>query len=196
MKYFIVLFILLFSINSLGSEGFYWYSSDGEKAPNTKNQKSVSGFGGWLLVTPDRDWAEKWNTPREDVPNFSEAEEVVIGEELTILPFFANPRLDQALNINISCDIKIRRPDGSFSINEVNVPCAQWKLEVDPMTIFLTQTVIKYVGEAGDPFGKWIVYFNIKDNIRGVSIPLETSFRLVKDKINKSTQPSPISDSL
>ncbi|MGE4545956.1 MAG: hypothetical protein AB7D06_17850 [Pedobacter sp.] len=168
---------------------FQWRMRDGSIAPNTNNQKSINGFGGWLLVTPDEDWEEEWNTPRENVPQFSEAEEVMLGEQLTILAFFANPKLDQSSNFKILCDIKLTRPDGSFSVNEHDVLCAQGKLKDDPRSIFLAQTVIKYIGEEGDQFGKWSVYFNIKDVFRNVSVPLETSFRLVKNKASKSIEP-------
>jgi hypothetical protein len=58
-------------------------------------------------------------------------------------------------------------------------------LNIDPKTIFLTQTVIKYIGEQGDPYGLWSIHFVMKDQLRGVSIPLETSFNLVESKTNK-----------
>lgn len=190
MRNLILLLTLFFSTQAMCGEEFHWRMSDGSKAPNIKNQKSISGFGGWLLVTPDKDWEEKWNTPKEHVPHFSEAEEVELGEELTILPFFANPKLDESRNFIILCDIKITRPDGSFSIDEIDVPCAQGPLEIDPMTIFLTQTVIKYIGEPGDQFGEWTISFIMKDSLRNVSIPLKTSFKLVKSKANKSMQPT------
>lgn len=180
MRNILCLWLLIFSTEAICSDEFYWLLSDGSKAPNTENQKSILGFGGWLLVTPDKDWEEKWNTPRENVPRFSEAEDVKLGQELTILPFFANPKLDSISNFEILCDIRVEKPDGTFSINEKNVPCAKGALEVDPMGIFLTQTVIKYIGEKGDPFGVWTVYFEMKDSIRGVSLPLKTSFNLVK----------------
>jgi hypothetical protein len=187
----LILFLTIFiSAQALCSEGFHWRMNDGSKAPNTKSQKSISGFGGWLLVTQDEDWEEKWNTPKDHIPHFSEAQEVELGEELTILPFFANPKLDANKYFNILCDIKIIKPDGSFSINETDIPCAQGALDTDPMSIFLTQTVIKYVGEPGDPFGVWTVFFNLKDTFRNIEIPLETSFKLVKSKTKKSKEPT------
>lgn len=190
MRNLILLLIICFSAQASCGEEFHWRMSDGSKAPNTKNQKSISGFGGWLLVTTDEDWEENWYTPKDYVPHFSEAEEVELGDELTILPFFANPKLDANKNFSILCDIKIIKPDGSFSIDETDIPCAQGVLNTDPMSIFLSQTVIKYVGEAGDPFGEWTVLFNLKDAVGNIEIPLETSFKLVKRKTNKSIQPT------
>jgi hypothetical protein len=186
MQKLLLIFLLIFSTQYVSAENFHWLTHGGEKAPDSKNQKSINGFGGWLIVTPDKDWAEKWNTPRENIPYFSEADEVVLGEELTILPFFANPKLDQDSKFKIICDIKVQKPDGSYSINEKGVSCAEGKLTIDPLSIFLTQTIIKYIGESGDPFGRWTVYFDITDSLRGVTIPLETSFKLVESKANKA----------
>ncbi|QUI68493.1 hypothetical protein [Pseudoalteromonas sp. M8] len=173
------LFILL-SGNAISNDDFSWLTPDGNKAPETENQKSKSGFGGWLVVTPDKDWEEKWNTPSENIPYFSEAKDVKLGEELTILPFFANPKLNESNYFEILCDIKVEKPDGTYSINEKNIPCAKGKLDISPLSVFLTQTVIKYIGEQGDPYGVWTVYFDMKDSIRGINIPLKTSFNLVK----------------
>jgi len=180
MRNILVFLCLSFSASALCSDEFHWLMADGSIAPERENQKSISGFGGWLLVTPDKDWEQKWNTPYENVPHFSEAEDVKIGEELTILPFFANPKLSTTANFEILCDIKVQKPDGTFSINEIDIPCARGELHQDPRSIFLTQTVIKYIGEKGDPFGTWTVYFEMKDSIRGVSVPLKTSFNLVQ----------------
>ena len=179
MKILLMMFAMSFSTYAI-SDDFFWKLADGSKAPETQNQKSVNGFGGWLIVTPDKDWEEKWNTPSEHVPHFAEASEVKIGEELTILPFFANPKLDKSLNFELTCTIQVEKPDRTYSINEKNIPCASGKMEMSPMSIFLTQTVVKYIGEKGDPFGVWTVHFEIKDVKRGVSVPLKTSFKLVK----------------
>ena len=87
MKNVIGLFILLFFTPVLSADGFNWLTSTGEKAPEKENQKRNAGFGGVLLITPDKDWQEKWNTPKEHVPYFSEAKNVKVGDELTILLF-------------------------------------------------------------------------------------------------------------
>ena len=53
-----------------------WVFVDGRSVPNSDTIKSINGFGGSLVVTPDPDWEEKWNTSPETVPHFSEAAEV------------------------------------------------------------------------------------------------------------------------
>lgn len=180
MKQIVCLLLIVFSVKALCDDDFHWLTENGEIAPERENQKSNAGFGGWLLVTPDKDWEEKWNTPRENTPHFAAADDVKIGEELTILPFFANPMLDNSGRFEILCDIRVENPEGAFSIDEKNVPCANGYLNMDPKSIFLTQTVIKFIGEEGDAFGMWSVYFDMHDSIRGVTVSLKTSFNLVE----------------
>lgn len=150
--------------------------------------KNVNGFGGWLVVTQDKDWEEKWNTPQENTPSFSEAKEVSYGEELTILIFFTNPRPNDEGFMNIACDLMVVRPDETYSIDEKDVACANWKVPPKPYNhnIQLTQAVIKYIGETGDLPGKWKVYVNLKDKNAGIEVPLETEFKLLGKSANKS----------
>jgi len=190
MKHILTIIILGLSFSAIASletrpDPGGWVSRDGSRVPNRDNMKSVNGFGGWLVVTPDKDWEQKWETPPENIPHFSEASEVSYGEQLTILTFYINPKLNDAGEFNLSCDIKVTRPDGSFSINAKDYDCGSGKLMGNPRNIRLAPTVIKYIGESGDLPGKWIVEVNIIDNIRRTKIPLKTSFNLGKEKANK-----------
>ena len=81
------------------------------------NLKSKKGFGGWVIVTSDKDWEEKWNTPPENVPRFNEAVNVNYGDSLTTLTFIINPALDAVGEANVLCDIQVVRPDNSFSVD-------------------------------------------------------------------------------
>lgn len=172
-------FNVIASLKTIPDEGG-WVNKDGTRTPNSDNMKSINGFGGWLVVTPDKNWAQKWETPTENTPYFSEANEVKYGEELTILPFFINPKVDSAGEINIYCHIKITKPTGKVSIDQDNIPCANGKLHGDPGNIRLTTTVVKYIGEDKDPPGTWVVEFTISNNNRNISIPLKTEFTLIK----------------
>jgi len=177
-----ILFLLLIALSyPLHAEEGGWATRDGKVASNTDSMKSINGFGGWLVVTPDPDWEKKWNTPPDSAPYFSEAKDVKYGQVITILPFFINPKTNNSGEILILCDIKVTRPDGSHSINAKGIKCASGKLQGNPRNIRLTSTVIKYIGEDGDLPGIWKIEVNITDNIRNVSIPLKTQFNLVKN---------------
>lgn len=182
--------LLLVLAQNISAETGGWITRDGKPVPNTDAMKSINGFGGWLVVTPDADWEKKWNTPPETTPHFTEAKEVKYGEVLTILPFFINPKLDSRGEIRLLCDIRVVRPDGGKSVDAKDLDCASGKLRGNPRNVRLTSTVIKYIGEESDPLGTWVVEVNIKDTIRNVIVPLKSQFVLQK-KANNTTQPTP-----
>lgn len=184
-KFLLILFLFPFSCDVFAiSEGWIetggWVNRDGTPVPDSDNLKSKKGFGGWVIVTPDEDWAEKWDTPTENTPHFNEASNVSYGESLTILTFIINPAVDANGAVNVLCDIQIVRPDKSFSIDETDMECMQGELQGNPRKIRLTAPIIKFVGETGDPPGDWIVNINLVDKNRGILIPLKTGFKLVQ----------------
>ncbi|MFV1985542.1 MAG: hypothetical protein ACC657_18480 [Thiohalomonadales bacterium] len=161
-----------------------WITKDGKRVQNTDNMKSIKGFGGWLIITPDKNWAEKWETPSHTTPYFSEAKEVKYGQQLTILTFYINPLVDKSGNVNIICGIKVTRPDKTVSIDEQNIKCINGNFPGNPRSVYLSPVVIKYSGDAGDPPGKWLVEVNILDKNRNAHVYLKSHFTLVK-KANK-----------
>ena len=162
------------AFDGLAREG--WQDKDGNPIPDSPSSKSINGFAAMLLVTPDKDWEEKWNTLPETAPHFSEASEVGAGNELYILTFLANPKLDESGMANVTCDFIVTRPDGSKNINELDMPCFVTKLTTDPKSVYLSAASLMYVAEPADPRGKWVVNVTLRDNVRNVEIPLETSF--------------------
>ncbi|KAB2932442.1 MAG: hypothetical protein F9K24_10975 [Leptonema illini] len=138
------------------------------------------GFSGALIITPDSDWEERWNTSPETIPHFTMASTVSYGQNLTVLIFFANPQADPAGKIDIACDIKVTRPDGSSSINARGVACATGQLQGAPSNIRLSAPVIRYVGEQKDLPGIWTIEVTLIDRVRNARILLKSSFELVK----------------
>src|SRR6266446_3679595 len=124
------------------------------------------------------DWETKWNTPPETVPTFSEARTVKRGGVVTILIFFANPKTDARNAANVRCDLRVLRPDGSFSINANDVVCMEGELKGNPAFVRLAAPVLKFVGEPQDPLGEWRVEVSVKDVLRQTSLHLKTSFTL------------------
>ena len=159
-----------------------WVDMNGHKIPDASNIKSVNGFGAHLLVTPDRDWAAKWDTSHDTVPYFSEADRVQIGERLTILTFYINPMADATGNVLITCDLKVVRPDGTLSVKENGLECVAGELAGDPRSVRLSPFVLEYIGEPHDPLGKWSVEVVMTDEMRGAIASLKTSFELIGDE--------------
>ena len=180
MKRICLILITLFVLPAIASDQFRWKNQDGTAIEQRENQQSKEGFGGLLLVTPDKDWLKKWVTPPEHVPRFTTTREASIGDELNILSFFANPMLDDERQFKILCDIRVIRPDDSISINESDIPCAVGTLETSPMSVFMTQASIMFIGEPNDPLGEWTIEVTLTDANRGVTLPLKTSFMLME----------------
>lgn len=181
MKHILIFLIFIFS-QPVHAQGGGWITKDGKPVPNSESMKSINGFGGSLVVTPDADWEAKWNTSPETVPWFSTASEVRYGETVTILTFFINPKTNASGEIQILCDIKVTRPDGNSPIDARDVNCASGKLQGHLRSVRLSSAIIKFIGEDGDPPGKWQVEVNLTDKIRGTTIPLKTHFTLLESK--------------
>lgn len=158
-----------------------WLGKDGKPVPQTDAMKSAHGFGGQLLVTPDADWKQKWNTTPSAVPEFRTASRVPYGKPITVLIFYTNPRTDAEGSFRVTCDVKLTRPDGSVPVDQKDIACASGKLRGDPHNTRLANAVIGFVGDKGDPPGIWKVQVTLTDKNRNVSLALKTKFTLIRD---------------
>lgn len=167
--------LLAFPAASMADDG--WIDMQGNPVPESDSAKSREGFSATVLVTADQDWQQKWDTPPETIPHFTTAREVGPGGELFVLTFLANPLVDADSGMtDVACDFVVLRPDGSESTRELDMPCFKVKLPGDPRSVFLSAASIKYVEEPTDLRGMWSVRVTVKDRLRGVEIPLRTSF--------------------
>ncbi|WP_158883117.1 hypothetical protein [Rhodanobacter sp. L36] len=171
-----VLLLLLVCASAFGQQGFR--DQHGQVSPNTDSRKSIDGFAGWLVVTPDADWKAKWETPADTVPYFATASSTTRGKQLFVLIFFANPKLDGSNAADIRCDIDVLKPDGKPSFHQTGMTCFKGALHEPATHMFLSAPVIVWTGDATDHSGTWVVQVTLKDNLRHVTMPLRTSFEL------------------
>jgi hypothetical protein len=155
-----------------------WKDSNGKAIPETEARRTLNGLGGSLLVTPDSNWREKWDTPANTVPRFNEAKAVARGQQVFILIFFSNPKLGADGRVNLSCDLEVVRPDGTVSTHQTDVVCLQGEVKGGPYNVYLAAPVLGFTGDAADPAGPWTVRVSLKDNLRDTVLPLKTSFIL------------------
>ena len=170
-------FCLVISMAAIAQGGF-WRDKQGNPAVETEARRSLNGLGGWLLVTSDANWREKWETPSTTVPSFKEAKTVRRGEKVFVLAFFANPELTAEGRVDLTCDLDVTRPDGSIAIHQPDVVCFRGTLKGSPYNMYLSAPVIGFVGDPADPAGAWVVRVSLKDNLRSTVLPLKTSFAL------------------
>ncbi len=174
--------LVLFVASVALADDHFWRDEHGNFAPNTEARSAIDGFGGWLLVTSDADWKQKWETSPNTVPRFTEAHTVTRGEHLSMLTFFANAKLADTGKVYVTCDIDVIRPDGSSSVHQVGAVCFRGQLKGAPTNVYLSAPILEFVGEPTDPVGKWLIHITLKDNVRRVSLSLKTSFTLVAKK--------------
>jgi hypothetical protein len=155
-----------------------WQEGQSHAASQSEARKLVNDFGGWLIITSDADWEAKWATPSDSTPNFTEVKRVTRGDHIFILTFFANPKLDSAGKASLTCDIDVIRPDGRLSTHQKNAVCFKGVIDGNPHNLYLSDPVIGFAGEAGDPAGEWVVRVTLKDDIRNVRMSLKASFVL------------------
>ncbi|MFY2765301.1 hypothetical protein [Arenimonas sp. MALMAid1274] len=152
---------------------------DGQPLPDTASRQSKRGFSGALVITADPDWRAKWDQPSDRTPQFEPATQVRRGGQLSMLVFFANPRLDADRKADVRCDIQVTRPDGSVSAEQDNVVCYQGPALGNELHVYLAAPVIYFLAEPEDLAGRWTVKVTLRDDARRVMLPLEASFELV-----------------
>lgn len=65
---------------------------------------------------------------------------------------------------------------GTVSTNQGDVECFRGEIKGGPYNTCLAAPVIGFTGEANDPAGRWTVRVSLKDQLRTIALPLETSF--------------------
>jgi hypothetical protein len=93
---------------------------------------------------------------------------------------FSNPQLDATGAASVSVDIDVKRPDGSSSSHAENAVCTRGTLSAPSDSLFICGQVVEFTGEPGDPLGTWSVDIVVKDDVRKVSVPLNTDFVLAE----------------
>ena len=147
-----------------------WIDTQGQPIPNSSSRKAVQDLGASLLLTPDADWQQKWNTPSDTTPHFNEVDHLATGEVLFML--------DAQRHTDVVCNIRIIDPTGNLVQDTTDTPCLQGELSGDPRNVYMAQASLHVEAEADDPPGRWQVQVTVNDRQRGVSIPLSTSFTM------------------
>jgi len=112
------------------------------------------------------------------VPHFQETSVVTQGQKLFTLIFLANPKLNANQEANVTCDLKMTKPDGSQAVDQKAAVCLQQRLAGKPNNLYLAAPVITFSGEPEDARGIWKVEASVKDNVRNVELPLKAAFTL------------------
>jgi len=160
------------------AESPYWRDQRGQPVAETESMKSMNDFAGAVIVTTDEDWQAKWNTPPETKPNFNRAGTVPYGKRIYLLAFFSNAAADATGRINVRCDITLTDPLGKITLTQRNLSCHTGQLGGSRYLLRLSEVVIGFSGDPGDPPGMWTFDVTLRDEVRGVALPLRVRFEL------------------
>lgn len=168
-----------------------WRGPNGSPSPSSESRGEVDGFSAMVLVTPDLDWQEKWNTPPDTIPNFREASTIVRGETVAILPFLSGPRIVDG-RIDTTVDLRILQPDGVPQVDQKAAPCLTGPVGEIGANVLLCQTSLGFFASPTDPLGEYQVEIVVRDRHRNVEVPLRARFQLVEAGVAKEgPQPRP-----
>ena len=135
-------------------------------------------FSGSLLATTDEDWKQKWETPPAAKPSLTMAGTVPYDKKITILTFFANPKLDPQGKADVRCAYRILDPAGKVAHEQKETMCYAGAVAGVPHAIHLASTVLGFAAAADDPPGTWTIELKLRDKVRDVELPLTTKFEL------------------
>lgn len=163
---------------TVGSKETTWLDTDGNALAATDSRRSVKGFGGWLITTPDPDWKAKWSENRKRHPEFTPATIVRDGQPVYTMILLSNAGVGQDGKADVTCDIRVRRPDDRTDFEEIGNACFRTAQTGEPGDIFLTASVVEFIAEPTDPRGTWTVEVSLNDRVRNVVVPLRRTFTL------------------
>ncbi len=153
-----------------------WLDTDGNVLGDAPHRKSVDGFGGMLIITPDADWKEKWAARPKAGVEFTSATVAHDEEPLYTMILLSNAGIGTDGKADVTCDMRIKRPDGVADFEEIGNACFHTGQKSKRGEIFLSAAVIEFIAEPNDPRGEWTVEVTLNDRVRGVVLPLKRAF--------------------
>jgi hypothetical protein len=148
--------------------------------PDVPSRNAKGGFSGAMLVTADPDWKEKWMTPSNGAGvRFGTTRVVRLGERVNVLTFLSNPGLDSDGRADVRCTLRVTGPDGQSSTEGVNEPCFNGKLAGPPQHAYMANLALHFFAEPSDPVGVYRVDMLLRDEVRGIDLPLRIAYELL-----------------
>ncbi|MFT3831650.1 MAG: hypothetical protein QM691_18295 [Opitutaceae bacterium] len=134
------------------------------------------GFGAAVMVTADPEWKRKWGAPGSRLPRVEQTDSLHIGEKVWALLFLTNPTADLEGNVDVTCNLRMIRPNGKVTVHR-GLRALHCRTVPVPRT-YLSEFVLTMVGEENDPVGEWVVEFTVRDKVRGVDVPVTGRYTL------------------
>ncbi len=144
--------------------------------PKGVDKASKDGFVVISLITDDKNWQEKWNSPTP--PKFSGVEKIGIDEPIIILTFFSNASAPKG-EILLNCDIKYTKPNGEAKQYPPQL-CYQSKVEHKPNRLYVTGFDVKFAFSADSEPGWHFFEVGVTDVNRQLRVPVNVGIEFDK----------------
>ncbi|MEY2407841.1 MAG: hypothetical protein QOF48_511 [Verrucomicrobiota bacterium] len=159
------------------AEDFVW-RKDGKPIADTDSQKTRDGFGALLLLIDDKKFFDDWKKP--DPPRLR-----TITNATRILPvhttvIFAGAGRNADGEVHVTCDVTIRKPDGSVYGAQKGLVATRGRQTLSPTMLQLARDRLVVRIEPHDPAGTYTVEVTVKDNVKKVDLRLKERFTVSK----------------
>ncbi len=154
------------------------WRKDGKAVADTPNMKSKGEFGAQLFLTESAQFFEDWNKP--ETPKLTTLEKPRRNVPIFTAILFVDPGIDASGAANVTCDITVRKPDGTVYGEQKDVVGWKGKYIAPAHNLQLTEGRMGIRIEPQDPSGIYTVEVLVRDNIRKIELPLKTTFEIPK----------------
>jgi len=126
-----------------------------------------------MVVTADQDFVKKLYSPPKTDPQFTTIDRLKIGEQADVHVLFTNPKVDEIGSANVTCDIKVTRPNHQVTVNN-GLEGFTGKLSGSRDGYYLSKSSLRISIEPTAPIGEWIIDVTLHDNNSHEAILLTT----------------------
>lgn len=140
------------------------------------SRASDGNFSAFALITEDKDWQKKWNTPTSHIPKFGTTDGLSSGEKGTLLILFSGVKPRDG-RLQALCSIDIRKPDGSQQKTPEHVCYDELALGQEK-NVLLANSRVEIVVEPTDAAGIYQFAVQVGDAFSPQKVKLEVGVRV------------------
>ena len=155
------------------AEDFVW-RKDGKPIADTDTQKARDGFGAMLLLIDDPKFFEDWKKP--EPPRLTTVTNATRMVPIHATVIFAGAARNKNGEANVTCDVTIRKPDGSVYGQRKGLVATDGPGTLSPTTLQLARERLAVRIEPHDPSGTYRVEVTVRDKVRKIDLPLTQQF--------------------
>ncbi len=173
-----LLTIAILAICVASHAGEFIWRKNGKPIADTGSQKARAGFGAMLLLIDDKKFFEDWKKPTP--PRFTTITNATRMVPIYATVIFAGAGRKADGETHVTCDVTIRKPDGSVYGEQKELIATQSREAQPSSALQLAQNNLAVHIEPHDPTGTYIVEVIVRDKVKKVDLRLKERFTVSK----------------